>query len=103
VTRAELRAHQADEVAKLVQSPDEYHPDPRVAAAFADVKAKRYIVGYLEGEVKKLEEAIAKKPINVSMLLGKLGITRDLLKQAQDEQKEIEEVAAGWIPETEKS
>lgn len=94
-TRAELRAEQADCVARLKDAPDEFHPDPRVAAAFADLKANQATINWLEKEVKR-REALGDKAS--SRELVELGISRQLLKDCKAERRELEEVAAQWLP-----
>lgn len=100
MTRAELRAEQADCVARLKDRPDEYHPDARVAAAFADLKANAATLQWLESEQKRLEAKIAEHPRNESQLLTRLGVTKMLITDVKAERVELEEVAAQWIPST---
>jgi hypothetical protein len=100
VTRAELRAEQADVTARLKDQPDEYHPDARVAAAFADLKANESTQRWLEKEIGRMQKSIDTHPVNESMLLTKQGVTKMLLVEAREERKELEEVAAQWQPTT---
>ena len=95
MTRAELRAEQADGVARLKDQPDEFHPDVRVAAAFADLKANDATQRWLEKELKRLE---AKEL--TSRLLVEMQQIKHLLTQVRFERIELEEVAAQWRPST---
>lgn len=99
MTRAELRAEQADMVARLKDAPDEYHPDARVAAAFADLKANAATLTWLESEIKRLDAKIAEHPLNESQLLTRRGVTKLLLDSVKAERVELEEVAAQWLPQ----
>jgi hypothetical protein len=93
--QSDTRARNKERSDNWVIKFDEYHPDPQIAALFADINASKAVQGWYNEQLRRFDAKAEPTPDD----RAQRKVVEQELKDALAEQARLEELAGEWYTE----